>query len=270
VDEFLRTLHELPPPTYDVVCALAAAKPAAVVALFRQPAVHFRAVWEGLEQLGISWYTIPIGLWLRAARLGRDFAFDSPHAELFGGKQELLKQALSGLLGQVQGGPRFFAILLAALCSYREGFPPEPQAGACLQLARTQHGRAILRQQVREACSELRRRVELTGDRFPPLRLSSHECCPDIRALLEGFGLSEQPGFAWECVAAPLVAAQIMVDGADLTSSFLDDLRLLRSFDEDWFEFAHAVALTVLLGKKLDQDDEFFERAESELLSIDG
>lgn len=270
LDEFLRTLHELPPPTYDVLCALAAAKPAAVVALFRQPAVHFRAVWEGMEQLGISWYTIPIGLWLRAARLGRDFAFNSPHAEIFGGKGELLKQALSGLLGQVQSGPRFFAIVLAALSSYREGFPPEPQAGACLQLARTQHGRGMLRQQVRGACSELRRRVELTGDRFPPLRVSSHECCPDIHALLRDFGLSDQAAFTWECVAAPLVAAHIMVNGGDLTSTFLDDLRLLRSFDEEWFEFAHAVALTVLLGKKLEHDDEFFERAESQLFSTDG
>lgn len=57
-----------------------------------------------------------------------------------------------------------------------------------------------------------------------------------------------------------------MVNGTSLQAGFLDDLRLLQAFDAEWFEFAHAVALTVLLGKKIEADDDFFERAESQLL----
>jgi hypothetical protein len=266
VDDFLRTLHELPPPTYDVVCALAASKAAAIAALFRQPPAHFEVVWNALEQLGVSWHTVPLGLWLRAATLARDFTFGSPHADLFGGKEGFLKQMLPGLFEQVQHGPRFFSVLMGAMNAYRTGFPLEPQAGQLLQSARCQEGRALLRQQLHSACIDLRLRAELTGDRFPPVRLSNHECCPDSRALLEYFGLADQAAYTWECIAAPLVAADIMINARAMTAPFLDDLRLLRSFDDEWFEFAHAVALTVLLGKKLENDVDFFERAESELL----
>lgn len=270
VDEFVRTLHELPPPTYDVVCALASVKAAAIVTIFRQPPAHFPAVWDGLEQLGVSWHTIPVGIWLRAARLGRDFAFSNASAELFGGKDRLLRHLLSGLLEQLETGPRFFQILLAGLNTYCTGFPPAAQGEAYLTLARTQTGRSLLRQQIRDACVDLRRRVELTNERFPPVRISSHECCPDIHPILASFGLSEQAPFAWECLAAPLVAADAMVNGVSLRAGFLDDLRLLQAFDAEWFEFAHAVALTVLLGKKLEDNDDFFERAEAQLLDTDG
>jgi hypothetical protein len=269
VDEFVRTLHELPPPTYDVVCALASAKAAAVVTIFRQSPDHFYAVWNGLEQLGVSWYTVPLGIWLRAARLGRDFAFSSPSAELFGGKDRLLKHLLPGLLEQLGTGPRFFQVLLASLNTYCAGFPTAGEGELYLAMARTKNGRAQLRQLIHKESVDLRCRVELTGERFPPVHISDHECCQDIHAVLASFGLTEQPGFTRECLAAPLVAADAMVNGTALKAGFLDDLRLLQAFDAEWFELAHAVALTVLLGKKLEEDNDFFNRAESQLLETD-
>jgi hypothetical protein len=87
---------------------------------------------------------------------------------------------------------------------------------------------------------------------------------------LQAFGLYEQVAFTHECLAAPLVAADIMLNGRSVSSVFLDDLRLLRAFDEEWFDFAHAAALTVLLGEKLEKDNEFLKRAESQVLGADG
>lgn len=269
VDEYLRTLHELPPPTYDVVCALAGAKPAAVVALFRQPREHFYAVWNGMERLGVSWQTIPLGLWLRAARLGQEFAFNSPYAGHFGGKEALLRLRLRGLFDQVETGPRFFQTLLAALNSYRAGFPEEPQGMVRLAAARTFQGRQLLRGIVRDASVDLRRRVESTSERFPPVSVSGHDCCPSIDLLLRAFVLADQAAFTHECLAAPLVAADVMINGLSVTSQFLDDLRLLRAFDEEWFDFAHAAALTVFLGEQLEKDNEFLERAEHQVLGTD-
>lgn len=268
VDEFLRTLHELPPPTYDVVCALAAAKPAAVAALLRQPKAHFDAVWTGLDRLGVSWHTIPIGVWLGAARLGHDFAFNSPHAGLVGGKDALLRQLLPALFEPSDDRPRFFGTLLAAL--HDLGFPDDANARFCLQQGRSREGRHFLRHQLREACIDLRRRAELTGDRFPPLRLNEHACCPDVGELMDRFDLADQVGFTWGCLAAPLVAADIMVNGHAVSGALLDDLRLFRAFDEEWFEFAHAVALTVSLGLALENDNDCIESTESQLLGVDG
>lgn len=264
VSAFAGSLKRLPPPTYDVVCALASVKEAAVMVVLRQPRLQFDAVWDGLEKLGVSWYTVPIGLWLRTARLARDYVKQHQHVDALGGADALLAQVLCGFFENIKGGPRFFPVILSALSTYRTGFPLAPQP--YVQAAKAPEGRQQLRMLLSAECSALRSRAEAASTRFPSIRLSAHECVPELQNLLSWFGLAEQVRFTWECLAAPLVAARIMVTGEYVESEVLDDLRLLRSFDEEWFDAAHAFALTIYLGEALQKDEDYFEKSESDLL----
>jgi hypothetical protein len=60
---------------------------------------------------------------------------------------------------------------------------------------------------------------------------------------------------------APGVAAAVSVLGVPCPLPLLLQIRRLRSFDETWFDFAHATALTNLLGKRFAENEGLFDDA---------
>lgn len=263
LEPFLHTLREkLPPTTYDVVMSVASVKQAGVAAVMRAPAEHFQSIWDGLELLGTFWQTVPLGLWLRVVRQANQYVMQSEAVDAFGGCEEMLKVVLPGLLGEPEKTPSLFSVLRVAANIQAPDLPVPPLAAPLPTNAASRAGLGLA---FVEWFNQLRLRAEACNAEFPKGQLSLTDF-DGSDAMSEVFHTLhvDAPGWAETIRMAPIFAAGCMTVGRKLSSDDVNELRFLRSFDEEWFDFAHALALSVSIGIQLERDGEYLERAEQE------
>jgi hypothetical protein len=249
VQRYLATLGHLPATTFDVVRALATVPDAAVAALLL--GTNFDATWAGLEELPFSWALVPVKSWIRGvgalvrsveakADLWRAMGWDVAR-----GRRERLAPFW-------ERGPRqarFLATVLEAATMTLAGLPGVPQP--LLSHARSAEGRRQLAHLLEGERTDLLLRHAATEDLWPE---------GDVRALAIETGVSPAvldeihvpPDLPHrrDVYNAPGVAAALSVLGLACPLPLLVQIRRLRSFDEHWFDFANAIALTNLLGTR--------------------
>lgn len=260
VQHHLATLGHLPATTYDVVRALASVPDAAVAALLL--GTNFEATWAGLEELPFSWALVPVRSWIRGIRsLQRSVDAKS---DLWRSMNWDIARARRERLGPLwERGPRqarFLATVFEATTMTLAGLPSVPQP--LLSHARSAEGRRQLSLLLDSERADLLRRHAATEDLWPE---------GDVQALAVEAGVSPAvldevhvaPDLAHrrDVYNAPSVAAAVSVLGVRSPLPLLLQIRRLRSFDEPWFDFAHAIALTNLLGKRFAENKGLFDDA---------
>lgn len=260
VQRHLATLGHLPATTFDVVRALASVPDAAVAALLL--GTNFEATWAGMEELPFSWAIVPVRSWIRGIRaLVRSV---DAKADLWRSMNWDIARAQREMLAPFwERGPRqalFLATVLEAVTMTSSGVPAAPQQ--LVSLARTPEGRRTLSHFLDGYRTELLARHAASDDRWPE---------GDVRTLATQAGVSSAifdevhipPDLPHrrDVYNAPGVAAAISVLGVPCPLPLLLQIRRLRAFDEAWFDFAHATALTNLLGKRFAENKGLFDDA---------
>jgi hypothetical protein len=261
VQRHVATLGRLPATTFDVVRVLSEVPDAAVAALLLC-GDGLEMTWTGLEELPFSWALVPVKSWVRGVKalmrsadakdeLWRTLGWDRARARI-----ETLKLFW-------ERGPKqalFMATILEVVCMTSSGVPPPPQH--LVSVARTPEGRRSLESLLTRQRTAMLARHAASDDWWPEGDVRALALQAGITpAILDEVHIPADLGHRADVYDAPGVAAAISVLGVPCPLPLLLQIRRLRSFDETWFDMAHATALTNLLGRRFAKDKGLFDDA---------
>jgi hypothetical protein len=255
VRKLISTLGNYPAGTFDLVRAVTRCPRAAVLCLL-DAGPRAGAIWGGLEDLPFLWVTVPVGDWLDAIQgwLGMLLVHlpMMPRADF---------ERTAATAAPVVFGPNKPSKFLGCIhdAAYLR-FPgvPEPTERS-VYFARSAQGRAWA--------------ASLGGPDTPtPLGVERNQLLirhtedhwpqdspfDDTRVGLEldvlgAACVAGVPSHKENILTTPIVLAQRSVDRA--VKCDLLRLRQIRDFDPDWFDFAFALALSMLLGARYERKE---------------
>ncbi len=239
--DYLRLAQEFPPSALDVLCLLVTHPRTLAQALMRADAQTFETIWSLSRQMPFLWTLVSVDDWLAAARF------------YYGGLRQSLSQldssedlvfSLFQNFRERSGERRLYWL---PLCDWMQrylfrGRPLPPDS--MLKVARSAH--VILERQIAPAVLELQGRHDV------------HEEWPNGQAVKERIDdlpdwvtphLKLEPSYSLSVRSAPFVAAHMSLQGHHASRSLILELRLLRGFDREWFDFIYAIALTIGLAQ---------------------
>jgi hypothetical protein len=241
----LDSMDSLPPTTFDVLDAMAEVPDAACAALFRCGGTldSFRRTWRGLEKLPFIWAAVPLSVWVSTAKKLQAWA--QANAE-----PQAVETWLRPFVTPLMPAGDQFSPLLEVLHGvfHAAGVAVTPPAQPLLSAPAS-----MLREHLRErAIAMMQRHSE---DWWPsnPSHLELHfepELRPTngvIEQALAGLG-ADPHQLAFRIPVALGFAAG---SNARLRPSSLLACRTIRTFDEVWFDEAHAVGLALAAGPQL-------------------
>lgn len=262
VMEYTVSLGRLPAVTYDVNYAIARVPRTAALVAMRLPSQSdFARVWDGLERLGVVWAAVGIGYWVDGIRVAQSWLRENPEVTAaLGSPEEALRRILPGFFQPDESRPRFFSVLHNA---FQCQFARVPDcAGNLLSLTRTREGRRQFGEMLRDLQQQHLNRMFDLDDRVPRGNWDSifdEEQYPMSREqLLSALTVRDRPRLEGPTVA-PLAAAYVMAHDISPRRGLLRELRYFRALNEEWFDHAHAIALTVFLGELLEKNDDYLE-----------
>jgi hypothetical protein len=241
---FIHSLGSVPPPTFDLVRAIAQEPEAAILSLFFSTPDELDHIWDGLQHLGCVWWLLPVRAWISAARTFEEWLAAKAAALAGAGMSpaEIAVATLDAVTTRgVRRGPFLSAIF--AFIHERLAMMPKPlgpstlsQAGALRTLLETQERQALLR----------RRANDRWPDSWSPRSAVAALNIP--RGALDNEWIGSDAPWRISVYDAPVVAAAITVFDAHVDDELSFRLRRIRAFDDAWFDLAHATTLTRLLA----------------------
>jgi hypothetical protein len=250
VRRLVSTVGSYPSGTFDLVRAVTRCPRVAVLTLL-DSCLRADAIWAGLEDLPFLWVTVPVGDWLQAIQawigLLRSHLSHVPGV----GVERTAAAAAPLLFGP--GKPSSFLACIHDAAYLRVPGVPEPSDRSVF-FARDAAVRAWAASlgdpQAPTPLGDERNKLLIRhiedhwpgGSPFPDTDLG-----PELSAL-ETACTAGVPSHKSDVLATPIILAQRSVDGA--VSCDLLRLRQLRDFDPDWFDFALALSLSILLGAR--------------------
>jgi hypothetical protein len=242
-----------------MIRAMAQVPDAAVAALLSSVAA-FEAVWTGFEDLPFAWALVPVKSWIRGIKaMNRSIdARAELWKELGWSPAEARLRTLGPIWDQASKQSPFMATVLEGVGMTLGGMPKPPQQ--MLAMARTTAGRGTLVGLRDGACTEMLLRHAMSEDFWPQGGVRDRALAIGVpAAVLEEVRVPAEFGHRDDVYNAPGVAAAISVLDKACPLPLLLEIRRIRSFDETWFDFAHAMALTLLLGKRFAENKELFD-----------
>lgn len=242
-----RTLGTLPATTFEAVRALARNKVAAVMVLLAAASNDFDAIYRNLEELPFFWHLVSPRDWLRAVR--RLHAAHVQCAKEGGLRQtpeQLTEERLGGIVERLAIWHPAHPVLATFLMRGTGSGPVAALSGGREDDVRFWREFKRLRGEL------LSRHAE---DSWPIARIAreSGAMAPERKRCLEN-----QPGFQHDILIAPYEAAYLAISEKSLPDEHIVELRLLRTFDEEWFDRAYALALQRFVTDSIMNDPEFF------------
>lgn len=227
LQEHIDTLGTLPAPTFDVVVTLARHPDAVALAAIKQAATaRLRGFATAMESLPFAWWLVPFSSWKRAlfahqrsvVGLAERFDFIDANKELHRMVKELMAQG-----GALETAARWLDHLLT----------PDSSVWAFLGDAAPTSLTAVYASFVRES-------VDRTWPSFtqPDAPCSWLHNLEFSKRDFEDLCVATFNGTHRDVVAAPVVAAWAAVRGAPLSAEQLIELRRLRAFEPEWFDYA--------------------------------
>lgn len=238
--ERLRTmvasLEELPANTFHAVVALAEVPEAAVWVLLSSSARRFDEVWEGLERLRFTWWSIPLEAWSRGAEALRSSLVAKLGDDPMG--RELVAERMASSLDRVQDRmPALRPVRKRLTDAGRLPLPPrapdEPD-----------YRPWTLTAALDAEAQQLIARRAAGGPRWPQFQ----EGCAALTPRQAVMPSTER----WRraVLDAPLWVAETLAAGRKVPLHRLLELRLLRAFDVAWFDQALALRLALAPTKE--------------------
>ena len=237
--DYVRLAREFPPSSMDVLRRLPAYPRTLALALFKADDETFEAVWSLSRQMPFLWVLLAVNTWREAATV------------YFGGLQATLAEMEGGaemIFGLFQG----FRERASArrpywrpLCDWLQEllFPEQPLKGSELSMARCYP--SCFEQQIVLMEQELQGR-HVSGEKWP----ESFEMMSWRQDIAPEYRYAHLDPFYQPVRCAPFIAAYLSLNGITPNERLIYELRLLRAFDREWFDNAHAIALTLGLAQR--------------------
>lgn len=263
----LAEVGTLPATTYDVVRGLIehpGAMALAAIKMGDHPVFH--DFWQGMERLPFIWSLVPIDVWLHAAR--------SEQRRLMAEAEALAAALGADIVAELAARPlrefgetlgarrRAMRVMLEAL--HTAGVPvPEP-AEPIMKVATLADGIPLL--STREAALQELLRTQAVDDTrdayWPQLDASDFEAMVSALRAPEGAfaSLRLDPrgrGYRQPVLDAPVIAAVAAAWNHRLRPDHVFALRVLRAFDERWFDDAYVFTLALALAERARREPEF-------------
>ena len=250
---FFRQFRGLPATTLDLTDRFISSSHAAAMALLGAPDTStFSLTWSLLEELPFLWSLLPVKNWVMAGK-----CFESSlrgQLKAYSGDVDaLVREELSRFLNEAPKRQPGFETLAELM---RAGvFKDKIESTQYLKVAVSPAGRDALRKNLQSAQQELLNRH---ADDIWPSDLFSNwfnraESLPDE---IKDIWYIEPPGthYRSSVINAPALAAISAACGIKVERSLVYEIRRLRSFDEEWFNYAYSFMLAIAIGILLEQD----------------
>ncbi len=234
---YLQLAREFPPSSLDVLQRLPAHPRTLMLALMKADDETFEPTWALSRHMPFLWMLFSIHDWREAA------------AAYFGGLQVVLAEIdeggeiVFGLFQQFRERAAARRIYWRSLCDWLQErlFPDRPLQNGELNIAR--RCPAFLEQQIEPLEQALQGRHD--AEEKWPERSEIIGYLPAIDPKRRYLHLNP----AYHPVrCSPFVAAHLSLNRVAPTESLIYELRLLRTFDREWFDHVYAIALTLGLA----------------------
>lgn len=250
---FARTIGDLPASTFDinaVLCRFPALCARLAVEVGLRERNLFPAFWQGLEDLPFFWYLVPFASW----RTSVMFCAGRLREQLTGAGLErarvdtIVRGSFDDFLAQL--GRRSLAFELVANALQDALFGAVSRPNDPLAVARTPFGESLLLRRLQDEIQDLpRRHCEghwPTGSRVLDTVERLAPGVPIWKKLFDVLPTTAQ--YKRPVTLAPLLAAHICGYGQQSPPELAIELRRLQAFDPEWFDQAHAAALTLIIA----------------------
>ena len=248
----IHAFSDLPPSALDLLPRLAGEPEAAVITLLKENPAAVPNLLAAFEGLPFSWRLVPVRAWLHAVRRfatglrGQLRDLDDCDA--------LIWEVIRSVLGKASEHYPYFDVLRELIDWHVHGWLRQGEA-QMLALASTPAGRAALEGCLAQSHQELLRNhgedekwpqgPELT--QWLENQMREHA---EVRAWIPD--TPPGTGFRKPVQNAPIAAAMVSVYGLEAPPRMIFEISSLRTFDKRWFDEAHRLALTLMLGYRLE------------------
>ena len=231
---YLNLSRDVPPSALDIVRQLVKHPRTLAQALLRADDAMFETVWSLASSLPFLWELIAVNDWLYAAQIYFGGSNDT-FAQFDGGTDIVFGQFVKFRERMSVRRPLYWKSLSDWLQERLFDNRPLPRNSE-LQLVR--HG-GILQLQIL---------INQERDQLL-LRHEANEIWPQSQLIKTWLNTQHDWTEKDAVLFAPTIAAQVSYSSDRVTPHLTHQLRLLRLFDPDWFDFAYAVALTTHLAE---------------------
>jgi hypothetical protein len=237
--DYVRLAREFPPSSLDVLCELPAHPRTLALTLFKADDEAFERVWSLSRQMPFLWVLLAINDWREAA------------IACFGGLRATLAEvdadgeivfSLFQSFRERASARRFY---WRALCDWLQEqlFPERALPNGELNIAR--HCPAVLEHPIESMELELQGRHD-AEEKWPESNeIMRHLSQIDPKRHYDHLNIIYRP-----VRCAPFIAAYLSLNNITPTELLIYELRLLRTFDREWFDNVYAIALTLGLADK--------------------
>ena len=252
---FLRRFRGLPATTLDLTDRFISSPHAAAMALLGVPdRSMFSSVWSLLEDLPFLWSLLPVKNWVM---VGKHFESSlRRQLEAYSGDVDtLIRETLALFFQEAPKRQLGFETLaeLIRVCVLKD----EIESTQYLRMAILPAGRDALQKNLQSAQQELLHR-HADDDIWPTSDLFSNwfNWAGSLPDEVKNIWHIETLGtHYWSSVInAPAMAAIAAACGVKVERPLVYDIRRLRSFDEEWFNYAYSFILTIAIGILFEQD----------------
>lgn len=232
---------EFPPNSLDVLRQVVRHPSTLAMALLRSDEDQFAHMWSLAEEMPFAWGLIPISDWRYATQIYFEHLRESL-SEIEGGEL-ILWDAFQGFRERGASMRSYFQ----PLCDWLQEliFPDRPLGQSVFQVARALQ-MSFITERVQAEEMELLARHE-ADERWPHGDDVMREA--DSGLLSADFLSATKPAFQRPVRCAPFVAVAVAMDGRVPSDNLVYDLRVLRSFDPDWFDNAYMFGLAMALAQ---------------------
>jgi len=235
---YIELTRELSPNALDVLRQLAIQPRTLAMSLLRAGEDAFERVWALAEDLPFLWWLLPIEDWLAAAidyfaSVQEALGDADPHGEL-------LFSVLAGFRVRIQSRHPAFG----SLCDWLQErlMPSKPLEQIMFEAFRARPALSAALISAEEAGLQERH----SADEIWPIGTEVLDRAKSMAFSQFQFKGMGEPFRAVRC--APFVAADVAINGRAYDSRLILELRLIRAFDQHWFDMAYAHAVTLGLA----------------------
>lgn len=239
--EYVGLVREFPPSSLDVLRRLVCYPRTLAVALLKADDEMFDRVWSLSEQMPFSWALVSVVDWREAGTM----YFDHLRRSL----QEVdpTGDVSWGLFEQIRERTVARRTYWRSLCDWLQEqlFPERRMTNSELQFAR--HAPALVAEHIETAEGQLQGRHN-AEENWP----QSVEVIDKVKYVVmeQRYRYTQLAEVYRPVRCAPFVAASIALGADSASDALIFELRLLRTFDQEWFDTAYAIALTLGLAAK--------------------
>lgn len=260
IASYFGTLGTVPAVTFDTVARLRLAPDLLAMVMLKTSSEQMSLAWEAMQELPFLWPAMPLRSWIRAAQrldswLERMISAGSLSRP---DKAQWLQSTLGRLIRETQSVAPFLSIVGRLWTSVLANCRIDGLHDSVSQ-ARTEQGRRSLRQYRATQLASTRTRFP-DGAPMIALETLANHCLSGTESRADLWGNDHDIPPELDCVArVPGIVAAAALHGHSIPDRLLLEVRTVRAFDREWFDFAHSAALTLLVGARLEKDRHFPE-----------